>query len=150
MVQEIDNPRRYGEEPFGVAVIHGGPGAPGHMAPVARELSEHIGVLEPLQTADTIDGQVEELVATLEQFSFLQATLIGSSWGAMLSYIVAAKYPSLVKKLILVGSAVYEERYAEKILETRLKRLSEQEKRKAQSLMDSLENNPPLVTKMAI
>ncbi len=145
--REVDNPRQYGKAPFDVAVIHGGPGAPGHMAPVARELSDHIGVLEPLQTADTIDGQVEELVATLEQFSFLQATLIGSSWGAILSYIVAARYPSLVKKLILVGSAVYEERYAEKILETRLERLSEQEKRKAKSLMDSLGDNPTISDK---
>jgi hypothetical protein len=31
--------RRYGNSPFSVAVVHGGPGALGEMAPVAMELS---------------------------------------------------------------------------------------------------------------
>lgn len=46
--------RRYGKSPFITAVIHGGPGAAGEMAPVARELSRTGGVLEPLQTAETV------------------------------------------------------------------------------------------------
>ena len=49
----MKNPRLYGSAPFNIAVIHGGPGAPGEMAPVARELSSLRGVLEPLQTAVT-------------------------------------------------------------------------------------------------
>jgi hypothetical protein len=36
----MKNLRKYGEEPFEVAVIHGGPGAPGEMAPVAGELAQ--------------------------------------------------------------------------------------------------------------
>lgn len=40
--------RSYGTAPFEIVVIHGGPGAPGEMAPVARELSGQFGVLEPL------------------------------------------------------------------------------------------------------
>jgi hypothetical protein len=55
----MKNPRTYGITPYSIAVIHGGPGAPGQMAPVARELSRDYGVLEPLQTATTLDGQVE-------------------------------------------------------------------------------------------
>ncbi|MGA9187011.1 MAG: hypothetical protein WB014_00230 [Methanosarcina sp.] len=39
--------RKYGNLPFTVAVIHGGPGAPGEMAPVARELASCRGVLDP-------------------------------------------------------------------------------------------------------
>ena len=35
----MSNLRTYGEPPFGVAVIHGGPGAGGEMAPVARVLA---------------------------------------------------------------------------------------------------------------
>jgi hypothetical protein len=35
----MKNLRIYGKAPFNVAVIHGGPGAVGEMAPVARELS---------------------------------------------------------------------------------------------------------------
>ena len=35
----VKNLRTYGEAPFNIAVIHGGPGAAGEMAPVARELA---------------------------------------------------------------------------------------------------------------
>ena len=105
----MKNPRIYGSAPYTVAVIHGGPGAPGEMAPVARELSPFRGILEPLQTAATLEGQVQELKALLEKKGALPVTLIGFSWGAMLSFIFTARYPSSVKKLILIGSGVYEE-----------------------------------------
>ncbi len=80
----MDNLRFYGSPPFRVAVLHGGPGAPGEMAPVAQELAHERGVLEPLQTAETVDGQVEELRAVLETHANLPVTLIGWSWGAWL------------------------------------------------------------------
>jgi len=103
-----ENPRMYGQGPYGVAVVHGGPGAPGYMAPVARELANRWGVLEPLQTAISLEGQIQELRDALERHAELPVTLIGSSWGAMLSFIVAARYPDMAKKLILVRSAVFE------------------------------------------
>lgn len=40
----MTNPRIYGKAPYSIVVIHGGPGAPGQVAPVARELSENFGV----------------------------------------------------------------------------------------------------------
>ena len=124
----MQNPRKYGLSPFGVAVIHGGPGAVGEMEPVARVLVAEFGVLEPLQTATTRDGQVEELKAVLEEHADLPVTLIGFSWGAWLSYIVTAKYPHLVKKLILVGSGPYEHHYVERIQEARMSRLTGDER----------------------
>lgn len=130
--------REYGRAPFAVAVIHGGPGAPGYVAPLARELSSDRGVLEPLQTAASLEGQIQELRAVLEENGKLPVTLIGSSWGAMLGYLLAARYPALVKKLLLVGSGVYEEKYATTITETRLHRLAEEERREAHSLMEAL------------
>lgn len=133
------NLRKYGSEPFGVAVIHGGPGAPGEVAPVARELSSASGVLEPLQTATTFEGQVRELKAVLEKSGALPVTLIGHSWGAMLGFIFTGWYPSLVKKLILVGSGVYQEKYAASIEATRLSRLNEEERVKALSLIETLD-----------
>ena len=63
--ERLRNLRRYGKAPFNVAVIHGGPGAVGEMAPVARELASGWGVLEPLQTATSLEGQIEELRAVL-------------------------------------------------------------------------------------
>lgn len=137
----MKNLRTYGKAPFAVAVIHGGPGAAGEMAKVARELSHNWGVLEPLQTATSLEGQIEELRVVLEKNGDLPVTLIGSSWGAMLGFIFSARYPEFVKKLILIGSGVYEERYATKIQKTRLSRLSEEEKREAISLIETL-NDP--------
>ncbi|HLC23076.1 MAG TPA: hypothetical protein VJL08_01335 [Dehalococcoidia bacterium] len=52
----MKNLRKYGDKPYGVAIIHGGPGAPGEMAPVALELSAVTGILEPLQTATSLEG----------------------------------------------------------------------------------------------
>jgi pimeloyl-ACP methyl ester carboxylesterase len=135
------NLRKYGLEPFAVAVIHGGPGALGEMAPVARELSILMGVLEPLQTATTLELQVRELKAVLEKHAAPPLTLIGFSWGAMLSYIFAARHPSFVRKLLLVGSAPYDKKYAANITRIRLSRLTKQESEQALSLMQILNHS---------
>ena len=105
-----------------------------------------MGVLEPLQTAATLGGQVRELKAVLAKHAALTVTLIGFSWGALLSFIFTARYPSLVKKLILIGSAPYEEKYAVNIMQTRLSRLSEAEGEQALSLMQTL-NDPSIADK---
>lgn len=137
----MKNLRKYGIAPYNISVIHGGPGAPGTMAPVARELSIYCGVLEPLQTATSLEGQVQELKTVLEKNGNLPVILIGSSWGAMLSYIFSARYPEYVKKIILIGSGVYEEKYAANIMETRLSRLSEEKRKEVHSLVETL-NDP--------
>ncbi len=134
----MGNLRKYGHKPFNVVVIHGGPGAPGEMAPVARELSPFAGVLEPLQTAATIEGQLQELKAILKKNGDIPVTLIGFSWGAMLSFIFTARYPSYVKKLILIGSGAYEEKYAVDIMKTCLNRLNDEERREVLLLVEFL------------
>ena len=135
---EMRNLRTYGTAPVTLAVIHGGPGAPGQVASVARELARERGVLEPLQTATSLEGQVEELRAVLEMNAVLPVALVGHSWGAMLSFIFSARHPDFVSKLILVGSAVYEERYAAGIEATRLSRLSEDEREDVRLLFTAL------------
>ena len=132
----MSNLRIYGTEPYQVAIIHGGPGAPGEVAPVARELSKICGVLEPFQSVDTIDGQIQELKTIIENHGKFPVTLIGYSWGAWLSYMFAAKYPALVKKLILVGSGAYKEEYVSQMNEIRKKRLSEEENLRANKLIE--------------
>ena len=134
----MDNFRLYGKAPYRIAVLHGGPGAPGEMAPVARELGRTRGVLEPLQTSDTLEGQVQELREVLEARADLPATLIGWSWGAWLGYILAARHPALVGKLILVGCPPFEHQYAAQVEATRMSRLSEVEKREADRTMKRL------------
>ncbi len=100
----INNVRKYGVPPYTVVVVHGGPGAPGSVAAVARGLASSVGVLEPLQTSSSIEGQLRELASVLKEHARVPATLIGHSWGAILSYLTAARYPALVNKLILVGT----------------------------------------------
>src|SRR5215470_6293144 len=92
------------------------------MAPVARALARDRGILEPLQTATSLEGQVEELRVTLESSTAPPVVLIGFSWGAWLSYIVAARFPVLVRKLVLVASGPFDERYVAQLHTTREKR----------------------------
>jgi len=134
----VGNLRKYGNPPFAVAAVHGGPGAAGEMAPVARELSSACGVLEPLLTATSVDGQVEELRVGLEENGKLPLTLIGFSFGGWLSVILAARYPKYVNKLILVSSGPFEEKFAAKIMETRLQRLRRGERSEAKALYEAL------------
>ena len=61
----------------------------------------------------------------------------------MLSCVFAARYPSFVAKLILIGSGAYEEKYAADIMKTRLSRLGEEGRAEALSLMEAL-NNPAI------
>ncbi len=140
-ILKLDNLRKYGVAPFRVGVVHGGPGAAGEMAPLARQLACQQSILEPIQTADSLDGQVEELQALLLAHGKPPLVLIGYSWGAWLSFIVAAHYPDLVKKLILVSSGPFEEKYAINIAATRLARLHEKDRGELQSLMKTL-NHP--------
>ncbi len=137
----MNNLRVYGHRPFSIAVVHGGPGAPGAMAPVARELSSITGVLEPLQTKDSVEGQVQELHDVLEENGDLPVTLIGFSWGAWLSFILIARNPSFVKKLIIIGSGAFEQKYADNIVGDRLNRLTEEERIEVFNLIESI-NDP--------
>jgi len=136
----MKNIRFYGNKPYTVAVVHGGPGAPGAMAPVARELSTMVGVLEPLQTKASLEGQVQEFHDVLQQYAALPVILIGHSWGAWLSFITTARYPSLVKKLVLVGSGAFEQKYAVNIVGDRLSRLTEEARVEALQLIDIIIN----------
>lgn len=138
------NIRKYGSNPYSIAVIHGGPGAPGGMAPVAKKLSKKYGVLEPMQSEDSIDGQVSELKELLERNGEFPVILIGHSWGAWLSYIFASRYPNLVNKIILVGSGSFEDNYISSMNSKRENRLTDEENLRVGVLFQLLNepNNP--------
>ncbi len=134
----MKNLHKHGKAPYGIAVIHGGPGAGGEMSPVARMLCSKWGILEPIQTSASLKGQLEELKSVLEVNGALPVILIGFSWGAWLSFLLAAEYPFLVRKLILVGSGPFEEKYAAKINQIRLQRLSKKERKEIETLTEIL------------
>lgn len=132
--------RRHGAPPFGVAVLHGGPGSPGYLAPVAARLAAGRGVVEPLQRAPTLDGQLEELWELLEPAVRWPVVLVGHSSGAVLGYLFAARHPERVGRLVLVASAPFDERSGAATLATRLSRLDAEERRDAEAARAVLED----------
>lgn len=127
--------RKYGEGPFRVALLHGGPGASGEMKPVAEKISTDYGVLEFMQTANTVNGQINELHNQLTSSAVLPATLIGYSWGAWLGFLFASEFPNMVKKLILVSSGAFESKYNTDLMSIRLNRLNQSDRKEAERLI---------------
>jgi pimeloyl-ACP methyl ester carboxylesterase len=116
----LEKLRKYGQRPFEIGLLHGGPGASGEMKPVAEILSDHFGVLEFLQTGKSVNGQLEELHRQVTLYADLPVTLIGFSWGAWLGFLFASRYPDFLKKLILVSAAAFENEYNIDLTHTRL------------------------------
>lgn len=135
----MDNCRVYGRRPYSIAVVHGGPGAPGSVAAIARELSGDYGVLEPIQTETSLEGQIQELYKTLCEYGDTPVILIGHSWGAWLSFIMTARYPAIVRKLILVGSGPFRAEYVKALEESRFSRMSSEERTEAYAIIEALD-----------
>jgi pimeloyl-ACP methyl ester carboxylesterase len=106
--------REYGSSGPPVVVLHGGPGAAGHMAPVARALADSYRVIEPFQRRSdgerlTVARHVADLHDVINGYAGgRRPALIGASWGAMLALAYAAVHPSFVGPLILVGCGTFD------------------------------------------
>lgn len=106
--------RRYGTTGPFVFVLHGGPGAPGHMAPVARGLSDVFQVLEPWQRGSgceplSVARHVEDLHDLVTTWCRgARPGLVGSSWGAMLALAYAAAHPGATGPLALIGCGTFD------------------------------------------
>lgn len=104
----------YGTQGPYVVLLHGGPGAPGQVAPVARFLSGRFRVLEPLQRLSgdiplTVARHVKDLHDVLEDpFQEGPVRLVGFSWGAMLALTYAARYPDEIERLVLIGCGTFD------------------------------------------
>ena len=101
--------RRFGSHGPLVALLHGGPGAAGDLADLARDLGGKFRVLEPLQRRHGgVPLTVARHVADLAQVLPEPAHVVGHSWGAMLGLSFAAAHPELVTSLCLVGCGTYD------------------------------------------
>lgn len=132
----MNDHRLWGKAPNSVAVVHGGPGAPGYMAAIARELEKDLGVLEPLQTKNSIKGQITELSEILKKHAETPVILVGHSWGATLSYLTAARCADLVKKIILIGLPPLDPKKRPDLTRIWMERLTEKERVEFTSLED--------------
>jgi len=106
---------------------------------VARELSKSVGIIEPLQSKDSVDGQIVELHRQLTMHGEPPFTLIGSSWGAVLALLAAARHQFEIAKLILIGSAVFDAESSAGIEERRIQRLSPPDQKRYRQLVDALQ-----------
>jgi pimeloyl-ACP methyl ester carboxylesterase len=106
--------REYGSAGPPVIVLHGGPAAAGHMAPVARQLANSYRIFEPLQRGSgserlTVATHVADLHDVIDfHAEGCRPALIGASWGAMLALAYAAAHPSSTGPLILVGCGTFD------------------------------------------
>ena len=132
--------RTHGQPPYHLAVIHGGPGALGDLYPVATHLAPTYGVLEPLLTACTIDGQLNELHTHLHTNGSPPFVLIGHSWGAWLAYLYTARHPDIVSRLILVSSGPFDDRYAAGVAKTRLNRLKKEDRLRLTTIQHNIDS----------
>ena len=131
--------REHGAPPFSTLVLHGGPGAAGSAHGLARDVHQLLdgsgGVLEPYSRALSLDEQLSGLSLLIKEHCRGPVPLVGHSFGAMLGLVLTAREPQRVSRLILVGSGVFEDRYAELIMQTRLSRLSPSEQEEARLLL---------------
>ncbi|MBN1660710.1 MAG: alpha/beta hydrolase [Anaerolineae bacterium] len=106
--------REYGTAGPWVVTVHGGPGAMGSMAPVARGLAGRFRVLEPWQRRSGGDPlTVARHVADLHEVMQAHCTgqrpaIVGHSWGAMLTLAYAATHPEDAGPLVLVGCGTFD------------------------------------------
>jgi pimeloyl-ACP methyl ester carboxylesterase len=131
--------RKHGNRPYNIVLLHGGPGAAGEMKTVAEMLTQVAGILEPMQTVRSVDGQVDELHGQLMAEADLPVVLAGYSWGAWLAFLFAGRYPELVKKLILISAGPFESEYEQEVMQIRLGRLGQTERDEAEQILTEIE-----------
>ena len=106
--------REYGSSGPVVLLLHGGPGAPGYLAPVARELADSFRVVEPFQRRSgteplTVARHVTDLEDLVKSHGTEQRpAIVGHSWGAMLALAYAAVHPDGVACLALIGCGTFD------------------------------------------
>ena len=92
-------------------VVHGGPGACGSMAPVARGIADSFRVFEPFQSgiSSTVADHIADLHEVVKSCSQPTApALVGHSWGAMLVLAYAAAHPGMAGPIVLVCSGTFD------------------------------------------
>ena len=133
--------RTYGSSGPWAILLHGGPGAAGYLAPVARELAGSFRVIEPFQRRGSAEKPVtivdhienlRELIAA--QCGQERPALAGHSWGAMLGLCYAARYTDTVCGVVLVGNGTFDPASRQRLEEIRKERMGPEMRRRISEL----------------
>ena len=140
--------RLYGNSGPYVVLVHGGPGAAGQMGAVGRRLGGRFRVIEPLQRASgevplTVARHVADLGEVLRgPLEEGPVRLVGFSWGAMLALTYAARHPSDVQRLILIGCGTFDSRSREVYEAAMAERMDADQRRRFEDLTARMAAEP--------
>jgi proline iminopeptidase len=122
-------------------IVHGGPGlAHNYLYESFKQLSDRYKLIffdqrgcgrsSEFKQGDsiTMNDLVEDVEGLREYFNLKDFCLIGQSWGAIIAINYSLKYPTRVKKLLLLEPGPGSSEYLGKIQNTILERLSANEK----------------------
>ena len=137
-----------------LVLLSGGPGFDAdYMLPLGTELNrqsqcivlEQRGTghsLPPTLTSETINvkAMVDDIEALRNSMKLKQITLLGHSWGGVLSMAYAARYPQRVHSLILVASGGLDMSFAPIFLDNVVNRASMNERKEIQEAELALGN----------
>jgi pimeloyl-ACP methyl ester carboxylesterase len=139
--------RQWGTAGPKVVLLHGGPGAPGYLAPVARRLGTSFQVIEPFQRKGTVASPLTvachaaDLDAVIERYSpDEKPVLVGHSWGAMLALAWAAGHPDRAASLVLIGCGTFDIASREQMKAVRRQRMSRHVFQSMQERIDAMDD----------
>ncbi|RMH21812.1 MAG: alpha/beta hydrolase [Gemmatimonadetes bacterium] len=107
-----------------ILLIHGGPGAAGDVAPLADALAGRCTIIEPTCDASSVDAHIDQVLQAAARAGVSHATLVGFSYGAWSSVLVAARH-RLARRIVLIGCPPFDESDARRITSTREDRMAE-------------------------
>ena len=130
--------REHGAQPFRVVVVHRGPGRCGRdgtSRPATRTLTRRPGADADCNPCPGPGGRVADGAGNPgAPTGRADRAFVGS----VAQLLVAASYPLLVGKLILIGTPAFEEKYVPQLRDNRLRRLTDDERRELSHLSDLL------------
>ncbi len=138
--------RSYGVNGPTIILIHGGPGAPGNLAPIGRYFADDFRLFEPFQRSSsdlplTVDRHISDLHDFIRQHCPNEKPhLLGHSWGAMLTLAYAAEYCECVDSLILVGCGTFDSRHRKILKQTIQQRITPEIRAQLESIGNDIPN----------
>jgi pimeloyl-ACP methyl ester carboxylesterase len=145
----VHNFRTWGNAPYRILIVHGGPGAAGELALVSMEISKSISCIELLQTKTKVEEEIQEIFDVISKNLQIPIILVGHSWGALISILFAARFPNVAQKLVLIGCPPLREDYVQMVRDTRWERILPEKVRSLREIESEMDDSDPIVQNKA-